>query len=234
MYMWRSLRRAIDRRDVRVLDAEFLSELSDDAFEEIFSDDRGINPLSVAQGERIANTRDLGRGLLSRWNGSFYNVVDASGGSLVKFARLSGAFRAFDDPLLKLTMVNAIMHSGSGVHGFHDDPLPAIDYHLLRHALRQGVLRPGAELMRKLTTGLLLEPHESYELRRTALAAFIQLSERTGISGEILDNKYWLNRTNCSDEPVCLREETARRCPFLDSGVRVTAYALPLELTRYY
>ena len=89
-------------------------------------------------------------------------------------------------------------------------------------------------MARKLKAGLLLEPFEAYELRRVALAAFIELSEWTGIGGEVLDNKYWLNRKNCTDVPVCVDPETAHRCPFLDACERATVFALPLELTRYY
>jgi hypothetical protein len=76
--------------------------------------------------------------LAESWDGRFYNVAEATDGSIVEFARLSADFRAFDDPILKLTMVNAIVHTGSGVYSFRDEPLPAIYYHLLRHALRQG------------------------------------------------------------------------------------------------
>jgi hypothetical protein len=131
-------------------------------------------------------------------------------------------------------MVNAIMHSGSDVYTFDDHPIPAIDYHLLRHALRQGMLRPCTQVARKLAEGRLLDAVEAQELRRLALVAFVHLSEQTGITGEVLDNKYWLNRRNCTDVPVCLNEELAARCPFEEACARATHYALPLEHTRYY
>jgi hypothetical protein len=234
MYMWRSLRRALDR-GVPVLDAAFLAELSARDFNGIFADDHGINPLDVARDDRISNLRDLGSRLLADWDGSFFNLVGASNGSLVEFAGLAGSFRAFDDPLFKLSMVNAIMHGGSGVYEFRDEPLPAIDYHLVRHALRQGLIEAHPSVAQKLIHGLLLSRAESYELRRVALVAFVDLADLTGISGEIIDNKYWLNRVNCTDtEPVCLRQDEADRCPFLGACIRSTAFGLPLELTRYY
>jgi Potential Queuosine, Q, salvage protein family len=233
MYMWRSLRRSIDR--LPILDAGFLAELSDADFDALFTDDNGVNPLTVAREERIRNLRDLGAHLQSSWAGSFYNLVKASQGSLVSFARLSSAIRAFDDPLYKLTMVNTIMHSGSGVYRFADKPMPAIDYHLLRHTLRQGVIVPIPKLAKQLRNGSLLEEHEAYELRRTALSALLEMSELTGIDGEVLDNKYWLNRSNCTDrDPVCLDPQTAAQCPFLAVCAQETGFGLPLELTRYY
>jgi Potential Queuosine, Q, salvage protein family len=233
MYMWRSLRRSLTR--LPVLDAGFLAELTDADFDALFTDDFGENPLAIARDERIRNLRDLGAELRKSWGGSFYNLVGASCGSLVSFARFSRTIRAFDDPLSKLTMVNAIMHSGSGVYTFADRPIPAIDYHLLRQALRQGLITPCPDLTEKLRGERLLEADEAYELRRTALSALLDVAELTGIDGEILDNRYWLNRTNCTDiDPVCTDPRKAERCPFVAVCAQETGFSLPLELTRYY
>jgi hypothetical protein len=235
MYMWRGLRRTLEHGALPLLDAEFLAELSREDFDRIFADDDGMNPLSVAADERIANLRDLGRGLSEWWAGQFFNMVCASEGSLVEFSRSSRAFRAFDDPVQKLTMVNAILHSGSGVFRFRDQPLPAIDYHLLKHALRQGMIRVTGDVDHKLRASDILAFGEGQGLRRVALEAFVELADRAEISGEIIDNKYWLNRVNCADRgPVCLDPETAHRCPFLDACGQSTGYGLPLEFTRYY
>jgi hypothetical protein len=235
MYMWRSLRRSLDRMDLPILDPGFLAQLSDDEFDTIFADDDNINPLAVARNERIANLHDLGRRLITDWDGSFYRLVEASEGSLVEFARLARSLRAFDDSLYKLTMVNAIMHSGSGVYVFDDEALPAIDYHLLRHALRQGLLQPNPQIAEKLLRSAILESHEAYELRRVTLSVLVELSDLAGIGGEVIDNKYWLNRVNCTDDrPVCMDPMQAEHCPFLGACARATAFALPLELTRYY
>ena len=234
LLMWRALRRAVRDASFPVLDARFMADLSEDAFREIFSDDGGGSPLDVALDERVANLRDLGRTLLEAWDGEFYNVVRKASGSLKRFAELSRQFRAYDDPVYKLTMLNAIMHRGSGLCSFDEAPVPAIDYHLLRHALRQGFIRPVGPLSQKLATAQLLSPEESYELRRVALMAFIELSDRTDISGDVLDNRYWLNRRNCADPPVCVDPATAAHCPFLAVCARRTAFLMPLELTRYY
>jgi hypothetical protein len=234
MYMWRSLRRALDAGQFLLLDAGFLRQITEDEFDSIFGDDDGLNPLAPAKTERLANLRDLGAHLQDHWDGLFYNLLQSTEGSLIRFAQLSSVIRAFDDPVLKLTMVNAILHGGSGVYDFRDEPLPGIDYHLLRHLLRQGILEPHPEVAEKLTTGLFLTAEEAIGLRRAALAAFVELSRSTGISGAILDNHYWLNRVNCTDTPVCLDPETAGACPFLDACSQRVGFGLPLELTRYY
>jgi len=234
MYMWRCLRRALDGRALDLLDANVLADLTEEDFDAVFTDDNGINPLAIAGTDRLANLRDLGEHLRSDWDGAFYNLVASCRGSLATFARLSQGFRAFDDPVFKLTMVNGILHLGSGVYEFADEPLPAIDYHLLRQALRQGILRPSAALAAKLTQMSVLDQDEAQELRRVALGAFVALAGKAAISGELLDNRYWMNRVNCSDVPVCLDPETAAACPFLGACERATQFALPIELTRYY
>jgi hypothetical protein len=234
MYMWRSLRRALDRQLIDLLDANVLANLSEEDFDAIFTDDTGINPLAVARADRIANLRDLGEHLRADWDGAFFNLVTSCAASLATFARLSQGIRAFDDPVYKLTMVNAILHLGSGVYEFADEPLPAIDYHLLRHALRQGMIRPSVQLTEKLTQMLVLDHDEGQELRRVALIAFVELAAKSGVSGEVLDNRYWMNRVNCADSPVCLDPETASACPFLSACERAVQFALPIELTRYY
>lgn len=235
MYMWRSLRRALDVDELPVLDPAFLSRLTSAEFDAIFSDDHGVNPLSVASDERLANLRDLGTRLVSDWNGLFLELVLACEGSLLEFARFSSSIRAFDDPLVKLTMVNAIMHSGSGIYEFRDDPIPGLDYHLLKQALRQGLIVCQPQIALKLTDGDLLSSEEAAGLRRAALAALVELSTRVGVSGEVIDNVYWRNRTNCTDDaPVCLRDEDAGRCPFVQACGRAIEIRTPLELTRYY
>jgi hypothetical protein len=234
MYMWRCLRRADQRQEVDLLDCEVLSNLSDREFAAVFTDDFGNNPLAVAGEDRLANLRDLGDRLHSEWDGLFFNVVRASGGSLAAFAGFSNSFRAFDDPVYKLTMVNAILHSGSNIYRFRDEPLPAIDYHLLRHALRQGLIRPSSALALKLTKMNVLADDEARELRRVALLAYVDLATKAAVSGELLDNAYWRNRVNCTDVPVCVDPQTADRCPFLAACERFVGFALPIEFTRYY
>lgn len=235
MYMWRCLRRCLDRQLVPLYDAPFLASLSEEQFDSVFTDDTGSNPLSVGKADRLENLRDLGSILQRSWGGRFYNVVAASGGSLVRFAKLSSTFRAFDDPLFKLTMVNTILHLGSGVSEFDADPLPGIDYHLLKQLLRQGVLIPHPKLTERLAQQQLVHPHEVYELRRAALNAFVDVSARTRMSGEILDNKWWWNRLKCrTSDPVCLDPSTASECIFLPACTRRVHLSPPPNFSRYY
>jgi len=235
LYMWRCLRRCLDSHRTPIFQASFLAQLTEEQFDEIFADDTGFNPLAVAKEDRLANLRDLGKKLARDWEGYFYNVVQAANGSFVELVRLSGRFRPFDDPLFKLTMVNTILHLGSGIMELDADPLPGIDYHLLKQLLRQGVLVPHRSIAEKLERTLLLSEQEAYELRRAALNAFVEISALTGVSGEILDNKWWWNRVKCRlMDPVCLNPQTAPECPFLGSCAQRVELGMPLEATRHY
>jgi hypothetical protein len=156
-------------------------------------------------------------------------VIRAANGSLKHFADLCADFRAFDDPVQKLTMVNAIMLTGSGLVHFDQDPLPGIDYHLVKQALRQGLVTPSDRLRTKLTNHELLDEGESVALRTAILTTLIDVSHLAGISTAVIDNLYWLNRRICGDE-----QWLCSSCPFEAGCAKRTEYGLPLELTRYY
>jgi hypothetical protein len=228
MYMWRRLRIAVDRGEL-ALDALFLSDLDEATLARAFTDDDGRLPLGAGIGERVLNLRDLGARLASKWHGQFVNVIRAANGSLKYFAELCADFRAFDDPVQKLTMVNAIMLAGSGLARFDQDPLPGIDYHLVKQALRQGLVTPSHTLQAKLTNHELLDEGESVALRTAILTALIEVSQLAGISTAVIDNLYWLNRRICGDE-----EWLCSSCPFEAGCAKRTEFGLPLELTRYY
>lgn len=232
LYMWRRLRCAVDRGEL-LLDADSLAGLTREQFKRAFRDDHGAFPLAPAAGDRLANLQDLGLRLGKSWDGEFRNVVNATAGSLAEFVRLSAGFRAFDDPVRKLTMVNAIMLCGSGLASFDADPLPAIDYHLVKQAARQGLISVHGPLARKLVDGAMIDRAESLTLRSATLDALVAVADRARISTAVLDNLYWMNRRVCSeDAPACRTGEAT--CPFAAVCAKRVEYGLPLELTRYY
>ena len=233
MYMWRRLRVAVSRGEF-CLDADFLANLTIDHFKRAFADDNGTCPLGPALDDRVKNLRDLGTRLIRRWGGEFVNVLDGAERSLKAFAQLSSAFRAFDDPVRKLTMVNAIMHIGSGLVSFDEDPLPGIDYHLVKQALRQGLVMPPPALEEKLVAGHLLDADESLALRRATLDALVEVGSRAAIPTTVLDNSYWLNRRVCRDPIPACADGSGEPCPFEMACAQRTSVGMPLEITRYY
>jgi hypothetical protein len=232
MYLWRRLRTAVSGGRFS-LEAGYLAELTVERFQAAFEDDDGHLPLRPAIDERVANLRDLGERLLDSWHGQFVHVVDAAQGSLDRFAVLSRSFRAFDDPVQKLTMVNAIMLAGSGLASFDREPLPGVDYHLMKQAVRQGLVEPPAAVATKLAHGELLAASESLSLRQAVLDALVEVANTAGVSTAVLDNLYWMNRRVCSDRnPAC--QSRVEQCPFESACTQRIKFGLPLELTRYY
>jgi hypothetical protein len=228
MYMWRRLRLALQREEL-TLAADDLAGIDEAAFRTAFKDDVGFLPLSEGLSDRVENIRNLGGRLGEIWGGSFANVVDAADGSLDQFTVLSAAFRAFDDPVQKLTMLNAIMLQGSGLTTFDRDPLPAVDYHLVKQAARQGLVRLPVSLEEKLREGRLLSRDESDILRMGVRDTLVAAAALSGVSTAVLDNIYWLNRRVCADvSPDC------DSCPLRAGCAKKVELGLPLEVTRYY
>ena len=228
MYMWRRLRLAVQDGQLS-LNANDLADLDENALRRAFVDDDGNSPLSPGWSDRVSNIRDLGRRLSDSWDGDFERVVAAADGSLEAFATMSATFRAFDDPVQKLTMVNAIMLAGSGLAYFDTEPLPGIDYHLMRQALRQGLVVPTPEVARMLRSGADLFESDSLELRLAIRDALVQVANQANISTAVLDNLYWMNKRVCSEAtPHC------SGCMFNDKCARETEYGSPVEQTRYY
>jgi hypothetical protein len=233
MYMWRRLRVGIDRGEFE-LNAGWLSELTEESLARALEDDDGSCPLTQGLADRAENLRDLGTQLLDVWDGEFVNVVDATGGSLRRFAELSASFRAFDDPVRKLTMVNAIMLTGSGLTHFDEEPLPGIDYHLIKQAVRQGLVKPVGELREKLRRRQFLSPTESLALRQATLAALLQVAEASPVSTAVIDNIYWGNGRICDEQKPACKVAGGPVCPFEESCPQLVEFGSPLELTRYY
>lgn len=228
MYLWRKLRLALNE-GVPLSDAQYLGSMDPDTFEALFSDDKGFNPLGEGVEDRVANLRDLGQQLTCHWGGEFSNVVAASHQSLPAYMQFSRRFRAFDDSVGKLALVNALMLRGSGLASFHQPLLPAIDYQLLKQLLRQGVIVPEVALSNKLRRLQYLNDNEALQLRSAALEALLLCCEASGLPGDVVDNRLWRNRTICIDvEPACVS------CIFNTFCVKDASFQRPLHLTRHY
>lgn len=233
-YMWRCLLVSRERDTFPILDPRRLARITISEARSIFADDYGHVKMPDIEG-RVANLRDLGAKLIKGWDGQFWKLVDASKGSLDKFTDLSAGLRAFDDPLCKLTMVNAIMHEGRGLVKFRGEFLPGIDYHLAKQLVRQGAIRPPEHVQRKLRRYDLLTKAEADGLRRTSLFTLLEIGRKAGVRGDVLDNLYWSNGRRCDDaSPVCTLPKRESECPFLNACDKLTEFRIPLELTRYY
>ena len=228
-YMWRCLKNAIEENLFPLLSPKELINFSKKDFINIFSDDYGINPFYMSMNERIKNLKDLGKKLNKNWDDNFFNLLNSTNNSIVDFVKKCRNIRAFDDPLCKLTMVNAILHTGRGIYNFNQPLFPGIDYQLMKQMLRIGAILPNGDIDKKLKRRLILENEESIEIRNATLYVFKKIMKKTGIPGEIIDNKWWMNKDNCSeDNPSC------GKCPFNKVCDKKIELFFPMENTRYY
>jgi hypothetical protein len=226
--MWRSLKVSLDTGDQSFLDSHALASMSMGRIASIFKDDGGHDVVPHLS-QRLRNWNDPGQTLSRNWGGSSYDMIKECKGSLIKFVEMSRTIRAFDDPLAKMAMVNAIMHQGRGLVRFSDELFPGIDYQLVKQLLRQGVIVPPENVAKKIMTYTLLTRDEGMYLRRAALCALVELADRASIPGDLLDNLFWQNREICKDrEPQCFQ------CPFASMCAKEVRLLIPLENTRYY
>ncbi len=231
-YMWRCLKVCIEEDNYPILNADYLMNISMDDLKCIFKSDEGKDILPLME-ERLINWRDLGKILVKKYKGQFYNLLLLANDSINRFINLSRDFRAFDDSLCKLTMVNAIFLEGRDIVNFKGKIFPAIDYHLMTQSLRIGLIKVKNILKNKIENKILISNEESLALRTATLKCLIELADRVGITGDIIDNVFFLNgRDNCTYYLNC--QYKYGLCIFERICKKNIKYNMPLEITRYY
>ena len=181
-YMWRCLKVCIENNNYEILDASFLSQIDIKDMQNIFKTDDYKNVMTHLE-ERWLNWRDLGKKLLEKYNKNYYNLILKSENNIETFIKLSKEFRAFDDPLCKMTMVNAILHQGRNIVNFGENIFPGIDYHLVTQVLRIGLLVLDETLKYKIENKNLLDKTESLALRKATLKCLMFIANKLKISG---------------------------------------------------
>lgn len=231
-YMWRCLKDCYDNNDYEILKASFLAQIEIKDMMNIFKTDEGKNVMTHLE-ERWLNWRDLGKKLLEKYNNKFYTIILKSENDLETFLKSSKEFRAFDDPIYKMIMVNTILHQGRKIVDFGGDIFPGIDYHLMTQSLRLGLLNLNTTLEKKLINKVLLDNCESLALRKATLSCLIRIAKELNITGDIIDNIFFKNgKKYCTHNLSC--EKTKNECLFKDICKKKTQIFMPLEKTRYY
>lgn len=227
-YMWRSLKLCLDEGKYNILDSKYLSKISFHDFKNIFQNDKCDDVMPELE-ERHKNWKDLGLKLTEFWGGEFYNIIKSCNRSIYNFIQYSRQFRAYDDPLCKMIMVNALIHKGRGLIKFDEPLFPGMDYQLLKEEIRIGMLLLDDEISQKIINKTLLTQQEARELRNAGLMAFFNIMNDTGIDGDVVDNIFWLNKDTCKNSnPLC------SNCIFREVCQQKIQFNIPLEKTRYY
>jgi hypothetical protein len=231
-YMWRCLKLWLDATP-KLLTAEYLRDLPMVEFQAAFADDHKYDILPDLE-QRLLNLHDLGTRLTIIPGGKFLTVMKEFGDagepiqiSLQHYLSIIEVFRAYDDILAKLAMVNAIMLHGRGLAHVLNI-FPGIDYHLPNMLFRLGILECNLQLQHDLETRTPVAQDVALMIRLAAMNAFTHMMEMTEIAGEFLDQLFYQNKA-CRDPALC------ELCPFVPACVKRTNYKFMLEPgTRYY
>lgn len=235
-FIWRCATRAWERNPLFFSPAQ-LRERTEEEWRSVFSDDNGIHPLPMWE----TNARII-REYTAWWQattftpGDLLRRVQEGTNRLGAFLDEAGRIPGYrEDPLRKKLMLLALALVNRPEHFLAvDDPAsfgPVIDYHLMRSALRTGLVtveRPG--LQQRLEERRHLERDEEARIRRTVHEAIEQLHRISGVSHAAIDWFFFQNRTRCPEmsEPDC------PACPVQSICARHTALFQPVFRTEAY
>ena len=156
--------------------------------------------------------RDLGEKLLRYYGGDAYMLVAESRGFLRRgvgegFIDLVKVFRAYQDPVEKKAFLLAKFLERRGVlevKDHYNKEVP-VDNHLVRIALRTGIISVDEETLEKISLGVEFSEEEDILLRYATRMAYKEVARRSGIDPFILDDFLWgFGRRCCTvSSPTC-------------------------------
>ncbi len=237
-YMAHAARRAL-RSDPETFTAARLVNISDEELRSLFSDD-GVAEHSTFDRieERMAQWHDASQVLLDHYEGDVMVLYEAAGRRLRDtspqhpgiLARLSET-AAYSDPVEKKSFLFTMFAQRCGAWEIRDleNLKVAIDYHIMRIALRSGMVRvQDAALERRLKARQPVTAEEDNLVREAVRQACDVTVRRSRHSIFDVDNILWMMGRNCcfyDHEPFCGWNtcEHQEECTF----IRSTGYLCP-------
>lgn len=235
-FVWRCVTRAWES-DASFFAVNRLARLGPGDWARVFEDDEGRNPLPMWL-EHLEIIMDYGAWwqlsestpseLLLSWDGSR--------GVLADFLKRAGRVPGYrEDPLRKKLMLLAmVLANRPEAFLAVDDPDafdPVIDYHLMRSALRTGLVVVKDPGLREALAArqLVSEPEES-AVRAKVFEAIEAMRIHSGVSHAAMDFFFFQNRTRCPEmtEPDC------GSCPVQEVCMQRKELFQPVRRTTYY
>ena len=211
------LGRKLLEEDPEFFTAERLSRITGDEVSSLFSASRPGGGVARPPDPQVRASllRDLGRKLLSLYEGSAYRVIVESGGLLRRgvgegFIDRLKVFTAYQDPVEKKAFLLAKFLERRGVLPIgdpHNKEVP-VDNHLARIAVRTGIVRVSPEILERIAAGIELQPWEDVLIRTAARLAYKTAARTGGIDPFVMDDLLWqFGRKCCTrDSPTCRTE----------------------------
>ena len=222
------------RRDPRAFSVERMARITAEEFGTIFSADRDPAHPSTSRGaERARLLRETADALRERYGGSLEALLQESEGYLRRqdgngLLDALSALPGYYDPHLKKAFVLLKIWQRLGLWEARDQHnlfIP-VDYHLLRVALRSGIVRvQSAGWQQRLRDKAAATVEEEEQIRAAVKQAYKRVEELSGVDVFTLDELFWtLGRS-------CCHHDRPARCAACDrtycSVTRSFEYACP-------
>ena len=233
-YMLQAARR-MTAHDPDYFSAQNMSLVTPDGVRSIFSDDFLPEHSTIDRvDERVAQLHDCAQILLRSYEGDVCVLHQQAGGRLQGengILKRFSVFIAYSDPVQKKSFLFLMFAAKSGVWELTDlDSLKvAIDYHIMRIALRSGMVQVlDPELAETLRTRREVNAETDNQIRETIREACDLLIEHSGHTVFDVDNILWMMGRNCcfyDHAPICGDNPCTKmdKCSF----VRGIEYACP-------
>lgn len=228
-YLERACRRAM-ADDPDYFSADSVSRITGQELRRILSDDfdPAHSTLDRVE-ERVKLLRDCGQCLSAQYDGDVMNLYRQADGYLHGergVLELMSEFKAYSDPIQKKSFLFLMFVSQAGIWKIKDPEnlKVAVDYHIMRIALRSGMTKVGGTLERVLKERKEVDAATDTEVRGAVQEACDLLVRHSGHSVFEVDNILWMMGRNCcfyDHEPICGRNDCFKedRCTFIRSIV---------------
>ena len=210
-YLERACRRAMACHP-DYFSAENMSRITGQELHRILSDDfdPAHSTLDRVE-ERVTQLRDCGQRLAAQYDGDVMNLYRQAGGYLHGrrgILELMSEFKAYSDPIQKKSFLFLMFVSQAGIWEIKDleNLKVAVDYHIMRIALRSGMVRVGGALERALKERQEVDAAMDTQVRGAVQRVCDLLVRHSGHSVFEVDNILWMMGRNCcfyEHEPIC-------------------------------
>jgi len=217
--------------------ASRMKSIREDEFKALLSDDGNPDHSTIDRvTERVGLLRNCAQVLLKRFHGDVMLIYKVSEGYLIRrdgkgLLNQLRNFRAYSDPVEKKTFLLLLYLNESGIWEIKDPEnlKVAVDYHIMRIALRAGIVNiVDNSLASRLLQCKKVKQSEDLEVRKTVREACSLLPEVSGHSSFEIDTMLWnMGRSCCfyEHDPICGSRTCHKRekCSF----IKATDYLCP-------
>jgi len=224
-------------KNPKVFSPEHLAEITqNELFEEIFADDNGPIPFPD-RFARLEMTRDFGKWFMEKGIKPS-DIIQSAGKAGKPLRRLLDRLKKIpgynEDPLEKKNLLLAMTMANRPerfieVRDFYNW-LPVVDYHLMRVALRLGLVDLHKNEIYENEKRQFVSAETENDVRTSVFDAVVFLIRESGRSMSFIDELMWSARKYCPE----MEEPDCSKCVFANVCKKRTKLFQPVFRTTYY